>query len=39
MAKKRKNQKVIVRGGEYKCRLSKMNLKLRGQQFKTSIDK
>ena len=30
---------VIIGGGEYKCRVSKMHLKLRDQQLKTSIYK
>ena len=28
---------LIVRGGEYKCRVVKMNLKLRHQQLKTTM--
>ena len=30
---------VIIGGGEYKCRVSKMHLKLRDQQLKTSTYK
>ena len=34
-----KSKTVIVRGGEYKCRASKMLLKLRDQQVKTGTYK